>query len=762
MMGVVRSSSTWGFVKRKLKITRPIASASPNLPPIESLERRRLFAGKFGALDQTFGTLGHAESPIYDSGLTVGNDGYIYAIGSAGIAKFSASGVLDTSYGNAGIASLPTGGLGYGVNSAGQLYELVQNSSGVSVVRYTSTGQLDESFGNGGSVALATQLGDLGKTWRIGFTVQPDGKLILAYVPDYTTLFVQRFNADGSPDLSFASRGEFSDANFQNAPISTASVGTEYWASVVGCCICGNGDILVGGGSYVDLTADADHTTAQLFIARLTPAGGLDSAYAGGGISDLRITTTVSVTNPSNLFPAIFTSDSAGYAALTVNQSYAAPAQLGLFAPTGRATLVAKSTSRLGAAVAADGETCVLAGSVLSTLSAAGTLENQVTLSSFQPVNIVAVGATQSVAVAPDGDVLAVGAPASGAGSEISAFSLGITSVTSPEQIPNGTSGALASVPGGTLDLAYHNSLANGLEFTASPSAGLWDNPVTVDSSLGAGNGLSIAISPASVPVVDIAYINDAHQVKLATSTNAGDTFSTQLIDPGAKVTDAPAIYVNHEGLASVAFFDQSTHHLLLAKQNRSGKWKISTIDSSSDDQSDIVLVPSPSGQLAVAYSDNTHGWLKWAEQTGTGVWEIHRAARVSGGAQGISMAWGTAASAAIAFYDTAHHKLRLTQVTDGTMPAFTTTTIAPDVGQTTAVTLAANAGATPRIYASDSAADNIQEFVAVPSSSSNQYLSYPVVAASGVDFSIVGDGGTEVASYIDPGTGDLAVAPIP
>jgi hypothetical protein len=80
---------------------------------VERLEPRRHFAAAFGTPDNSFGTGGYAsisESDTQESTLTklvTGPGGDIYAGGTAGIARFTPSGDVDTGFGYQGLATLP-------------------------------------------------------------------------------------------------------------------------------------------------------------------------------------------------------------------------------------------------------------------------------------------------------------------------------------------------------------------------------------------------------------------------------------------------------------------------------------------------------------------------------------------------------------------------------------------------------------------------------------------------------------------------------
>jgi len=286
-----------------------------------------------------------------------------------------------------------------------------------------------------------------------------------------------------------------------------------------------------------------------------------------------------------------------------------------------------------------------------------------------------------------------------------------------------------------------------------------------VDASAGAGDFVSIATDPVSGSLIEIAYFDaSAGSLKLATSTNTGASFTTQTIDAAGSVGESPSIYINHLDLASIAFYNQTTHHLQFAAQTLNRQWHISTIDARRDVGRDAVMAASPSGSLSVAYSDDARGWLKLATQKSNGTWQIDKAAVAPGGVEGIALGYGGTDTAAIAFYDIARHKLRVAEMTDSSSVSFSTTTVAADVGESTEICLAFNSGETPILFAFDATDDNVLEF------QWDDYRDFWVrqfdptatlVAGGGKYLSLTDDGGVEMAAYLESTTGGLTVSRI-
>jgi uncharacterized delta-60 repeat protein len=208
-----------------------------------------------GSLDSTFGASGKARfSGATGSGceeadiktleeVTVGTDGKIRAIGNCAskvvVITVSATGVLETSYGQSGYALIPGASYGtYGkslaVDSAGRVVvasNYLGNRSGMIVSRFTTAGRLDTTFDTDGEVApdfgitgLSATLypvyhpaptagitdvsyTDSVLTGSTAVTVQPDGKILVAATVNSKFFGVVRLLDTGAPDPSFGTNG---------------------------------------------------------------------------------------------------------------------------------------------------------------------------------------------------------------------------------------------------------------------------------------------------------------------------------------------------------------------------------------------------------------------------------------------------------------------------------------------------------------------------------------------------------------------------
>jgi uncharacterized delta-60 repeat protein len=185
-----------------------------------------------GALDTTFGAGGIATVDFgateFGEAIARQADGRILVAGqsSAGgavIARLRATGVLDTDFGGDGRVTLPGGGsLSAVLVQPDRNIVVAGNASGsamMTVTRLKPDGSLDAAFGSAGTttVAFGSLANPLGGAAR-----QPDGKIVVAgYTQDGEDVAVARLNTDGSLDATFGIGGkatvDFGVATFGNA-----------------------------------------------------------------------------------------------------------------------------------------------------------------------------------------------------------------------------------------------------------------------------------------------------------------------------------------------------------------------------------------------------------------------------------------------------------------------------------------------------------------------------------------------------------------
>ncbi|WP_294819573.1 T9SS type A sorting domain-containing protein [uncultured Flavobacterium sp.] len=132
------------------------------------------------------------------------------------------------------------------------------------VSRYDSNGSLDINFGTGGMILCNSTPVEGGNT----LLVQPDGKIVVLGLQwtqapgnTWTTQFVvERYNADGNADITFAAEGRVVTA-FGNAHDVPRAIALQ-----------NDGKIVAVGGS-----------SSRVAVARYTTAGNLDTTFDGDG-----------------------------------------------------------------------------------------------------------------------------------------------------------------------------------------------------------------------------------------------------------------------------------------------------------------------------------------------------------------------------------------------------------------------------------------------------------------------------------------------
>jgi uncharacterized delta-60 repeat protein len=199
-------------------------------------------------------------------------------LGMAGVASAAAPGTLDSSFGSAGVAAAPsnTRFLATAVQSDGKVVAVgesgVSGAANLMLARFTASGALDPTFGSGG-VVEGPAVGSFGSLGR-AVTIQSDGKIVVvgkATNSDATArdgLLIERYNSNGRLDGGFGSSGVVN--------VASASFGDGYAVAIQP-----NGKIIATGS--ID-AAGSDGIFPRVAVVRLNPNGGLDSGFAGGGV----------------------------------------------------------------------------------------------------------------------------------------------------------------------------------------------------------------------------------------------------------------------------------------------------------------------------------------------------------------------------------------------------------------------------------------------------------------------------------------------
>ena len=198
---------------------------------------------------------------------------------SALLARYTSTGALDTSFGAAGIT---TTALGAGASNAaavvlqndfrivvvGTAYSNGPTDDDFAVARYTATGHLDQSFGNGGIITadFGSPNSHASLDRATSVALQPDGKVLVGGFTrgDHQAFAVVRYTSDGNLDTSFGAGGK--------AQIPAAE------PQVYAIMLQNSGDIVLAG-STTTLNG-----TAPFALLRLLPDGTPDELFGTAGL----------------------------------------------------------------------------------------------------------------------------------------------------------------------------------------------------------------------------------------------------------------------------------------------------------------------------------------------------------------------------------------------------------------------------------------------------------------------------------------------
>lgn len=237
---------------------------------------------KNGRLDTTFGTGGKVTLDFGSSdepaGIVVDADGNVL-VGGAGssgftVARLTKSGMLDSTFGVAGLATATVGSgdkaNALATDASGNLIQVGQTSlagdKAFAAARYLADGTLDTSFGSAGTATVNFGTGfDVANA----VAIQSDGSVVMAGEMDMpggkAFVAITRLLSTGVLDTSFGTSG-----------LVTNGFGTTL-ASATGVAIQSDGKIVVVGNAFTG--ASSEYT-----VARYNADGTLDSGFGTGGV----------------------------------------------------------------------------------------------------------------------------------------------------------------------------------------------------------------------------------------------------------------------------------------------------------------------------------------------------------------------------------------------------------------------------------------------------------------------------------------------
>ena len=233
-----------------------------------------------GSVDTNFGTDGvlniagyDLEESTYGARAALQPDNQILVVAyntvdfNSTVFRFDANGVLDPSFGNSGYADLDFGAANIRLLDNGQF---IVAGEYFDSTRLNDDGSVDATYGDGGY----SQPDVVGDTHSHALEILPSGQLQFVgrnYDGQFDDMTVARVNADGSLDTTYGTNGFYT--------IDTGANETAF-----GLVIDADGSSFVLGewndysGQFV-----GGETVQDFAVAKLTPAGILDTSFGGDG-----------------------------------------------------------------------------------------------------------------------------------------------------------------------------------------------------------------------------------------------------------------------------------------------------------------------------------------------------------------------------------------------------------------------------------------------------------------------------------------------
>lgn len=215
-----------------------------------------------GVLETTFPS--NLQTGLAILNITIQPDGKILVAGGDGLVRYNSDGTYDAGFGNGGKAPGNFTYFDVALHSSGKIVAAGNLGGDMLVSRYNADGTLDATFGSNGIVLLPSN--NQGGFYAV--SVQVDGKILTtsnSYVnnypnPSFYFFDLRRFNVDGTLDSSFGTGGLVQTSVNPNA-ISFANA------------VQPDGKILVAGQD------------SGIIVMRYNTDGSLDSGFGGGVVT---------------------------------------------------------------------------------------------------------------------------------------------------------------------------------------------------------------------------------------------------------------------------------------------------------------------------------------------------------------------------------------------------------------------------------------------------------------------------------------------
>jgi len=274
-----------------------LISGSIDLPSTSNRSWAILRYHPDGSLDTTFGNngivmtdIGTVDDQAYDIALQ--SNGKIVVAGRKGIqfypteqrkgnvavARYTANGSLDTTFGNGGIVindfglGLESYAIALMIQADDKIVIAGESSYAFLVARYDANGGLDNTFGGGSGFSL----GYFDNDWDSGSdaVLQPDGKIVVVGISGVADpsphLAIARWDPDGSFDQSFGTNGRV---------LSPINGGLDAVA------LQGDGKLVALGTSETFAGAPNGGSSTSVMVVRFNRNGSLDTTFGSGGIA---------------------------------------------------------------------------------------------------------------------------------------------------------------------------------------------------------------------------------------------------------------------------------------------------------------------------------------------------------------------------------------------------------------------------------------------------------------------------------------------
>ena len=225
-----------------------------------------------GELDPNFGTSGIVTVPGGASSSAIQTDGKILVSGNNTISRYNTDGSLDYTFGNNGVQTTNFAIVSIALVSDGKIIAAGNTPQGpgiyitsIFVARFNSNGSADNTF-NGNGLQI-TDFEPSGDAITISVAVQKDGKIMLAGQIHGGTPVLVRYNADGSMDNTFDGDGKL------NTGLRTNGIG-------------GNKLLLIQPDGKIIFSTAIEYNIAVL---RFNTDGSLDNTFDGDGIKTIDV-----------------------------------------------------------------------------------------------------------------------------------------------------------------------------------------------------------------------------------------------------------------------------------------------------------------------------------------------------------------------------------------------------------------------------------------------------------------------------------------